>query len=120
MKTIAYYVYYKNWKGWFHSGTYYRRDEKDAFKDAIAGMSSYDTTIIGIDVRRRPLQPRRHITKVKIPKFTRWSPSPFKYLDKVKSQMESQMTTEQFGEWYRADEIDAWLKRHAFYVLTRR
>ena len=58
-KAVAYYVYYKNWKGWFSGGTYYRNDEKEAFKDAIAGMSSYDTTIIGIDVRRRPLSPAK-------------------------------------------------------------
>jgi len=80
-KAVAYYVYYKNWKGWFSGGTYYRNDEKEAFKDAIAGMSSYDTTIIGIDVRRRPLSPAKP-KRVARPKSCRgcdrgpdWSPA---------------------------------------------
>jgi hypothetical protein len=53
MKARAYYVYYKNWKGWFRGATYYRTDVKEAVRDAIRDMGCYDTEIIGFEIRKR-------------------------------------------------------------------
>jgi len=106
-KAVAYYVYYKNWKGWFAGATYYCEDEKRAFSKALADVCCYDTTIIGIDVRRRPLpaKPKR-VDRLKMPmlKFQRYSLC-------VLPSGNPGVTESRYGGWYDRDEVDAYFKR---------